>query len=515
METIFPRLQHWINTQPKTLFISIATLGGLGILLSAASANGLAFALLLGGIAFWLALFRPHWLVFLLAAYIPFEPFVLKYVSDDLYVYIRYASELLIYLLVFAALVYRLRSRTHFSLGPNSWWLVFFFGSIIISIFMNSVPVATAILGTRQIIRFMLLGLAVVNLPLSKRFAKTILWMIIGIAALQSLIGLGQSLIGAPADNILIPSEERLFGSILLTPGTDQYWEGGQRITATMGRYDQLGTFLSFVLLLVVGLLYEHPKLQTKRKLLAILMLGIAALALTYSRASWFGFALGFGVISVFLKRDKRVMIAGFLLIAFVALYPFFTSLVVDDLIDQPNMPIVDRLYEAFSYERWRSEYYGQGRVFFIIETATKVFPAAPVFGFGPGQYGGGAAAALANTTVYDQLGIPFGIYGYTGQIDNNWLALLGETGAVGVLLYMALFLSIIRYSWRVYRQSEDKMIAGFALGLIGAILAAAFEGALGTHFEVRTLGVYLWLFPALLFVLHEKTSDYENRPSQ
>jgi O-antigen ligase len=142
-------------------------------------------------------------------------------------------------------------------------------------------------------------------------------------------------------------------------------------------------------------------------------------------------------LIALLIKRDRRIFIGTILIVLTAVLYPFFTSITVNNLMDRPDTPIITRLYEAFSYERWRSEYYGLGRTYFIVKTATTVFPAAPVFGFGPGQYGGGAAASLGNYTVYDQLGLPFGIYGTTGQIDNNWLSLLGETGAVGVILYI------------------------------------------------------------------------------
>ncbi|KKS10481.1 MAG: hypothetical protein UU63_C0033G0006 [Candidatus Uhrbacteria bacterium GW2011_GWF2_41_430] len=43
---------------------------------------------------------RPTWSLAFLLVYLPFEPFLLKWISDDVYLYARYFSEILVYLLV-------------------------------------------------------------------------------------------------------------------------------------------------------------------------------------------------------------------------------------------------------------------------------------------------------------------------------------------------------------------------------------------------------------------------------
>ncbi len=501
MDTLFPDLHRLFLRQPRRTLLILGGFGVIGILATASGSSAAGMALLFGALLVFLALTRPQLIIGALALYVPLEPFVLKYISDDFYVYARYGSEALIYLLLAAALVYRLRTKTNPSLGPTGFWLIAFIAWAGISALANHVPSLTALLGLRQMLRFPLLGLAAVNLPIKKAFVKKLLWALFILLALESFVGLSQSIIGSSADAFLIPSETRLYGSLLLTPGTDQYWESGQRITATLGRYDQLGMFLSFFLLIGLGVLYELRNRIMKRRLLIVLLLGLAALLLTYSRAAWFGFAIGAFLIAVPLKRNRVILLATLIIVGVLVLYPFITSLSVNTLIDQPNTSLLNRFYEAFSYERWRSEYYGLGRVYFIVTTFTTVVPASPIFGFGPGQYGGGAVAALGNHTVYEQLGIPFGIYGTTGQIDNNWLSLLGETGIVGISLFLLIFLSLARFAYRSYREEKDRLLGGAALGFLGALLAASFQAGLGTHFEVRTLGIYLWLIPALLFV--------------
>ena len=94
-----------------------------------------------------------------------------------------------------------------------------------------------------------------------------------------------------------IPSERKFFESIQLTSGTTQFWSPGTRVFATMGRFDQLGTFLSFFFLLGTGLLYQLKDRIERQWLFIVIGLSIPAFIMTLSRASWFGFLLGLIVI--------------------------------------------------------------------------------------------------------------------------------------------------------------------------------------------------------------------------
>jgi len=134
-----------------------------------------------------------------------------------------------------------------------------------------------------------------------------------------------------------------------------------------------------------------------------------------------------------------------------------------------------------------------------------RVTPASPLFGFGPGQYGGGAVAALGNTTVYEQLALPFGVFGTEGIIDNNWFSLWGETGTLGIIFFLWMYVAILRECLRVYRTSTDGHTRAIAIGTAAAMLGIAFNAFLSTAFEIRTLAFYLWLYAGFVVVLGEK----------
>lgn len=465
-----------------------------------------------------LAYMRPRFMIVCLAVLVAFEPFALKWVPEDLYVPARYFSEVMVYVLFAFACIHMLVGKIRFRLSP----LFLLAASIavigIASALVNETPAQVAVLGIRQIIRFFILGYVAflydehVSLSTSAKlafssgsFLKKIVTVILALVAFESIVGIAQSIGGKPFDQFLIPAAQKFAGDIQLTAGTIQFWEYGQRVFATMGRYDQLGTFLVFGLLLAVGLLYEFRTKKHTKLLMGIVALGVIALILTYSRASWFGFLLGVFCIGAFVKKDRRVLSTYALSAALVIGYLTYSWAAVSHLTDVPSQTVLERFTEAFSYERWRGEYMGLGRLYYIVHTPTNVISAAPVFGVGPGSYGGGAVAALGYKGAYEQTDMPFGIYGTSGYIDNNWFSLWGELGTVGLLVYASLFILLVRYALFLYRVHPDPFVRGVALGFVGCVSAVTFQAFLGTYLEVRTLAFYFWLIAGLLAAQHAR----------
>jgi len=452
---------------------------------------------------------RPLWVLGFLAVYIPFEPFILKFTPDEIYVYARYFSESLIYLLVVSVLLIILKERERFRKTPLDLPFIIFLCLLLISTIVNFVHPWDAALGIRQIIRFILVAYLVVYLFPPVNWIKKVTAVMFAVVALQSILGLSQAVIGAPMDNLLLPTERKSFGDIELTSGVEQFWEPGERVFATMGRYDQLGTFLAFFLLLSVGLVYQKKIRQNYRELWWVLVLALPALVLTYSRSSWFGFLLGFLFIGLYVLRSRRVIAAVILFAIATTAYLGFSGITVQHLTEIPGgQTVVERFYESFSYDRWVSEYYGLGRLFWIIHTPLTVVPASPLFGFGPSQYGGGAAAALGNSGVYEQLGLPFGVYGTSGIVDNNWFSLWGEAGTLGLIVYLWMYIGLFAFSYRLYKKSKDNFTKGLSLGFCAAMIAVALNAFLATFLEVRTLAFYLWMYGGFIIVLAYRESN-------
>ncbi len=484
-------------------FTVLLALGFLGTVFFS-STLVVAAVLVIIGIAFTFA--KPTWTLVAFATYLPFEPFLLKWVPDDVYVFARYGSELVVYLLLAVVLWRMITGSIVFKRTPLdvAFCVVIFLA--LVSVVINTLSPWVAILGLRQIFRFVLLFFIVVYLAPPKNVVRKLLVAMFVIVTIQAALGYAQRVIGEPLDTFLLPSAQRTLGSLQLTSGTTEFWDPGERVFGTLGRYDQLGTFMAFFLILLVALLYERVLAKHEETpAWFILLFSIPVVGLAYSRSAWFGFALAFFFIALVIKRDKRVFVATLIGASLVAGYLSLSGLVVNQLIDSSSQTLSERFFEAFSYTRWQGEYFGLGRVYWMAQTVWTVVPSSPLFGHGPGTYGGGAVAALGNTDVYDQLGLPFGVYGTEGYIDNNWFSMWGELGTLGLGAYLVMYIALFSVCLRVYRESKDPEVRALALGVAGTMIAVAVNAFLATYLEARTLAPYLWMTGGLVVAFGKK----------
>jgi O-Antigen ligase len=486
------------DTRARFAMIVLFALVGSALFLSLFTSPAVTLALVGGVGILALAWWRPHTLLLGLLAYLPFEPFLLKWIPDDVYVLARYSSELVIYMLAASVFLRMVWEEKRWKRSVLDVPFVFFLLAILASIVVNMVDPTVALLGARQLLRFIILFFIVVQLAPSKQWMKSCITMLVTVAGIQAAIGGLQALSGGALDTFLLPSERRTLGTIQLTEGTDQFWDPGQRVFATMGRYDQLGIFLALVLLVIIAFLYDE-RLGKKPKMIAAGVLVLPVLVLTYSRSAWFGFVFGFLFFAIALKKDRRVMWAAAITPLIITAYIFGNSLIVNTLTDTPEQTIAERFFEAFSYERWRGEYVGYGRLYWMVETVLTVVPSSPVFGVGPGQYGGGAAAALGNTLVYDRLSLPFGVYGTGGYIDNNWMSIWGELGIIGLGAFVWMYITLFLWCVKTAREHPDKDIRALAGATAAVLVAFSLNAFLATFFEVRTMAPYVWVLCGLV----------------
>jgi O-antigen ligase len=316
----------------------------------------------------------------------------------------------------------------------------------------------------------------------------------LGVLLIEIILALIQYLSGGSLDQYLFSTQVVNVGGGALLGGLEQTWQQGSRVFATLGRYDILGSFLALGILMAFPWLYNLKK--NKFWPIFWFVLGIVVLFLTASRASWLAAIVGLIVVGIFILKDKRVTKVLLIGAAFVGIYLLSFALVKQNLsgiTEKPNQTAAERVFEAVSLRAWRESYYGYGRIFFIINTPLVVVPSAPVFGVGPGNYGGGVAAALLNDKVYSRLQLPFGIQNLYGQIDNSWFSLWGEYGTLGLLLWIGLLGVIIKQSFRIWQNAVDNYEKNLALGLIGSTVGIMVMGFFGPYFEFRTLMFYYW----------------------
>lgn len=324
------------------IFVLLAAL----ISLQAVYSSMAILSVIIGVCFIVLTIFRPLWTLAFLAVYLPFEFFFLKFVPDDTYVFAKYFSEVLIYILL-AVVVWRRATRQIKSVAtPIDLPFILFIVVALASAVINFVEPTIAILGLRQIVRFILVLFIVVNLRPSREYVAKLTAVMFLVVLFESALGITQAIIGEPMDLLLLPSETRTFGEMILTPGVVQTWEAGSRVFATLGRYDRLGAFLAFFLALGAAMVYEFKKgSQDRKSLIWLFLAGLPTLILTYSRSAWFGLLLGFLFIALWIKKDKRVLIASVSLIVLLLSYLAYSGLTVRYLIDTPQQTVVERFF--------------------------------------------------------------------------------------------------------------------------------------------------------------------------
>ncbi len=444
---------------------------------------------------------RTEWLVLALVIWFPLETLILKFFSPEVNAVLRFVPEIFLYglaLALYCKHVYLNRGP----IIPQELRLPFlaFVSVAIISLVFNWYDITIWILGLRQTVRFVAIFLVIIFAGYSLSVRHQLSLVILGTAIIQAVLGIIQFGVGGKLDRFLFPSQSINVGNLAVLSANDFFWTPGTRIFATMGRYDQLGTILVIGLLVILPIaLYRKNSIPVWSGFAAL----VFALFLTKSRANWLGATAGITALSYYLFQDKRVLkVMGFgaTLVSLYVVVFIFSHQNALSITERPNQSVAERLVEAGSFNAWRQSYEGYGRIFFIINTPWVVVADSPLFGVGPGNYGGGVAAALGNTREYDRLHIPFGIQNTYGQIDNSWFSLWGELGTIGLVIVMWIMTVIAKTAQKYYYELPHRLDKNIAATVFGLTIALAVVGFFGPYFEFRTLSLYYWLLVGLLY---------------
>lgn len=457
------------------------------------------------------AIRRTQYILYFLLIWFPLESVVLKYTPIEYYSIAKYLPEVFLYgLFVGSCIVYLLKKGRVLAKNPLNKWFIAIVLVALVSWILNQYSPTILVLGLRQTLRFALVFFVVLHLQYDQSVMRRCLQIGLGVLLFEALLGIVQYLTGGALDAWLFATDTVSVGAGALVGGAEQFWAPGTRVFATLGRYDRLGSILA------LGLVLLFPYFLKYRDKFFSVWLGMGVLGLglllTRSRASWIAAFIGMVVIGVFILKDRFVRRMSVGLVAVVLLYTGIFAAFGGQgtqVVDTPNQNLSERILEAVSLRSWRESYEGYGRIFFIINTPKHLFHVAPFFGMGAGNFGGGVASSLVNTTAYEKLKLPFGIQNQFGQIDNSWFSILGELGVVGLLAWLCLFGALVRTTFFVYKKESELSL--LALGACGATIGIAVMGFFGPYFEFRTLMYYFWLTVGLVALDLKQARDQGN----
>jgi hypothetical protein len=454
--------------------------------------GGMAGAILL----FWLAV-RPRVAVMSVIVYTPFEEFLLKFVPAQAYALARYLPELLLIMTLALIVVASIVSRSEIRRTPLDVPVACFLGISLVSIFYNRIPVVVGVLELRILLRYAVLSYVVMLAGFDRQFVRKAFELMLVVLAIQVALGLMHSLGGDAVSSLLSPRNVTI-GDIFVRRGFSQIVSSHTRIFSTFGRYNLYGNYLAFFLLFVISFLYVREREidpGKKRRLRLLLLAGLAALLLSFSRMSWVGFYAGL-VFMLMLTRRKRVI--AYLIIPVtvtIILFRLYGS-GAREVSETATATVMQRYLGMFSRRYMEASLRGD-RLYALTTTTRRVLQISPVLGLGPGSVASAAARVFGGGERWEVLDLPSDNVIALGDV--GWAAILAQYGLLGLAGFAWLLVRILRASLECFRRARDSLDKVIALGFAGGFACVMVENLFSFNFTYRPSSLYFWVFAGLV----------------
>jgi O-antigen ligase len=276
-------------------------------------------------------------------------------------------------------------------------------------------------------------------------------------------------------------------GQVLIHPnflGLESFagrFSEGQRVTSLLVSPNLLGVLLATAM--PFPLLAALQSAGRRRWVAGgVSLLLSLALLYTFSRGAWLALLLATAVISVVVERRAIA------LLAVIGVVTFAIALILPR-----HLLYAERGAEQFDLVAatlGRLEALGEGdlRVQFV-ENATPIIRDHPLVGAGPGRYGGAVARSFGSPLYLDYTAgtVPAG-----RTVDNFWLHLLVETGALGVLAFTGAIIAGVTGVLRSARLSAGLRRALLA-GCAAAIMVMGLDSITEMVMEGNTMAFAGW----------------------
>ena len=456
-------------------------------------------AICFGSVALIFLLQYPELMVYLLIIFVPVEEFLEKWIPRGVfYEGVRFGGEVVLIFFMGVVLLSKTKPNAHWYKTPIDMPLLVFLLVFLTSAVVNATSPLAALLGVRPLVRYILVFYILIQLRVTKQFFEKTFFLTVFMASLVSVIGLMQTVIGERLTNFLLPGDV-VVGGVAARSGIRHLISSRTYIFSTMGRYDTLGVFLMFVLLIAIGG-YMGGGRKQKRRIIPFFLVGFPALILTFSRQSWVGLVLGIGVMTLIsrwkdLQRVRFVYMLSLIIIPIVVLLaiPYAQYFGTAGSVDAS---VIERMLEPLSQRYFEVSRYSYGRLFVIFDVGTRLLNKAPLVGFGPGQFGS-LTARFFNVPYWEFVNIPENSAHFINDV--NWIVILGQFGVLGTLSFLWMFFNLFFASRKRYLMMPKGVAKGIILAYSASIIIYILIGFLGPNFEVRQISFYMWLWGGLI----------------
>lgn len=316
-----------------------------------------------------------------------------------------------------------------------------------------------------------------------------------------NLYGLGQQYLDFPV--ISTTNSEFAKGLILrLTPGA--------RVNSTFAGHYDLAVFLSMALVFLVVLFFAFNKVW-KLILLSLGGLSLFVLILTAARVSFIAAFVGI-VFALIFAKQKKYLLAVFLLVVLIGLYPSqlrdrFVSTITINLLN------TGQRYEGRNLNQQLENKLNIPTVAYkMASRSANAAPFASAAAGIPVDIAPGEPIDETELGVYRSFLIRFNIEwprainaflknpllgtGYSSlgiATDNDYLRSLGEVGILGTIAFFLILLSVWKKLLKGLK-SNDKLIRYFTAGTLSVIIVFFLNGTFIDVFEASKVATLFWI---------------------
>ncbi|RIV28111.1 O-antigen ligase domain-containing protein [Alicyclobacillaceae bacterium I2511] len=248
------------------------------------------------------------------------------------------------------------------------------------------------------------------------------------------------------------------------------------RVFSVLISSNEMGAYMALMTPIIAGLAYYTKDRWLRWLFAAGTMVCLLALLLTFTRGALF--ALILSVLLVSLWFDRRLLIA----LAVLTVVAFFLP------------PVQHRIADLFSPVYWLKSAQEGGRIA-KWNTAYDKMSGNPLFGVGLGRYGG-AVASDNNLGVYS---------------DNYYAKILGESGLLGLTIFVTMHLALLRDMFKNAARQVDKRTRYLMLGGVAGILAVLIHNSVENVFEFSPMSLSYFLYATLFLIWGRSVA--ENAP--
>lgn len=439
--------------------------------------------------------FRPFWLVLVLAAYLPLEEFILKWlpVSDSALLMLHQVPDMLlgaVALLVLGDRLVRFRGLRGFGLVFD-WMIGLFLVSATVSLLLNpGASIVQWLASLKALLRYLLLAYIVNSYSVSRRDRKRLVSVLVAGVWIQIVLGLTQFAGGLPMRDFLgARSSTAQIGGFGLADFTGTRFEGVNDLMGTMGNTIDYGAFL--VVGITIFLCCVPPERRFQRS--AGVMLSFFCVYLTNSRSALIAaFVIVFCYL-YFRSGKRRALLFAVSTTTCIALIAIVLAS-GKALTNSDDYQSRTRFFSMFSNDYVQAAM-GQ-RLGMVVYLAPDFLsdPAGVPFGYTPDSEVVVAKARSRFPNVPDAL-----LLVLPGIIEDvYWLAIMIQYGLIGLTLFLSAFVWAIRTLLKRFHSETDTETRNFILSALLLMLVSIPMNCFNQVLLLRQFTLCQWIFFAM-----------------